>query len=389
MIVPISDNTINHNNSDTPTFRFDTDNNGQNKNSDHHYGSSVNEIQKQITLLEENGKRMLTYNGVNRGQGSKSMGRVKIASYKAKRFKTYQNIIDHGGLFDAQDHRYKDGHQIMYAPPQDIYTAMISFTFLYEPSRQKDIGTKVILYGPVILGALLSAIFQLAANFHLYQIVYDMRHERITLDEPLCPTQSSWLSMALLIACVVTFYAQVAGDIGESFKLCQWIGNLPKWKKEDAQTLEELETGLAVKFTYEKEGDGVEYKFLQIAAGGITKDYRNAMYFVCAIKFVLEILLVIFGSAYVLYSKNAEGLILNSVAMTFISRMDNVAYQYVISSRLKSRLESIPCIGFLSPDAMNPNLRINDCAVCCDVFGGWILVFSMFTACLSLFYGWC
>ena len=138
---------------------------------------------------------------------------------------------------------------------------------------------------------------------------------------------------------------------------------LTKMEKEDVKILEELETGLAVKFAYEQEGDGVEYKFLQIAAGGITQEYRNFMYSICVGKFILEFMLVIFGSAYVLYSPNAEALILNSVAVTFISRMDNVAYQYVISSRLKVRLESIPCIGFLSPDAMNPNLRINDLGI--------------------------
>ena len=113
------------------------------------------------------------------------------------------------------------------------------------------------------------------------------------------------------------------------------------------------------------------------------------MYSICVGKFILEFMLVIFGSAYVLYSPNAEALILNSVAVTFISRMDNVAYQYVISSRLKVRLESIPCIGFLSPDAMNPNLRINDLGICCDVLGGWILVINMLAICLSLFYSWC
>ena len=60
---------------------------------------------------------------------------------------------------------------------------MISFTFLYEPSRQKDIGTKVLLWGPVVLGAFISAMFQLGANFHLYQIVYDIRDTRISLKE--------------------------------------------------------------------------------------------------------------------------------------------------------------------------------------------------------------
>ena len=388
MIVPSS----NHDN--TPTFRFDDDGGGvgndKSKNSSTSSSSSaIDEIQEKFNLLEQHASNISSpFN--NRINGSRSKKKkIKIASYKIKKFKNYQNIIDNGGLFDAQDHRYKEGHQISYAPPQDIYTAMISFTFLYEPSRQKDIGTKVLLYGPVVLGAFISAIFQLGANFHLYQIVYDIRDTRISLKENLCPTQSTWLSMGLLIACLVTFYAQVAGDIGESFKLYQWIGNLPKWKKEDVKILEELETGLAVKFAYEQEGDGVEYKFLQIAAGGITQEYRNFMYSICVGKFILEFMLVIFGSAYVLYSPNAEALILNSVAVTFISRMDNVAYQYVISSRLKVRLESIPCIGFLSPDAMNPNLRINDLGICCDVLGGWILVINMLAICLSLFYSWC
>ena len=80
--------------------------------------------------------------------------------------------------------------------------------------------------------------------------------------------------------------------------------------------------------------------------GGINPWHRALMYLVWAFRATIELLLLVYGSGYVVRAPSPESLLLNAVSLAFIVKLDDVAYHHLCPDYLKRT--KLPVIGLVS-----------------------------------------
>jgi hypothetical protein len=118
--------------------------------------------------------------------------------------------------------------------------------------------------------------------------------------------------------------------------------------QDDAKFL--VENNLAV-MTVKKSvtsNDG-ECKVEGFGAGGFTPAKRAWALTWALLQLAVEIAVMITGSAFVIYSTTNENLILNAVALNFITQIDDTIYRFVINGLMRGWMEGIPVITMLCP----------------------------------------
>ena len=93
------------------------------------------------------------------------------------------------------------------------------------------------------------------------------------------------------------------------------------------------------------------------------------------VKMVGEVLVLLSGSAYVLFADSNENLVLNSVALLFITQIDDVAYSFAVTDLLKGLLNGLPDIGKVDrcqEHAPSTSMFLS------QGFGPWLSLFFLF-----------
>jgi hypothetical protein len=103
---------------------------------------------------------------------------------------------------------------------------------------------------------------------------------------------------------------------------------------------------LAVK-TLVKNDKGEEFRVEGFAAGGFTQLGRIWALFWVLVDVVVNAVVLMYGSIFVLFSGTNEELILNAVALNFISKIDDTAYDFLITRMVKGWIDELPEVGLV------------------------------------------
>jgi len=183
----------------------------------------------------------------------------------------------------------------------------------------------------------------------------------------------------LRLICLVTFVATCACDFKESFHYFQYILRVPmrNGSEQETDALNEVKTSLATKHVVVKHGE--EYKLEVSAFGGFSRWEQLVALGWGLIKFAMEVGLVVAGSGYVLHADSNENLLLNSVALAFVSQIDDVAYNFAVTSAFKTWMRALPQFGliFSVDDDLPLPYKAGKLLWITQFYGQWFQVFFL------------
>ena len=223
--------------------------------------------------------------------------------------------------------------------PSNIFAATASLPLIHAPGHFSSLscGSMQVLFG-LVTSALLTAAAQCICVYYVWGIAYDS-------DGTICTSDRQ--DQALRITCLASFVATVGEELQETINFYIWIGRLPTWHGNDQserRALAKIRCCLGVR-RQRLWVNGVEVEVSSFSRGGIGWCHRFLMYLVCAFKAAIEILLLVGGSGFVLSATTASELLLNSVALAFITQLDDVAYRYFCPDYVKRT--PLPTIGLV------------------------------------------
>ena len=183
----------------------------------------------------------------------------------------------------------------------------------------------------------------------------------------------------LRLICLVTFVATCACDFKESFHYFQYILRVPmrNGSEQETDALNEVKTSLATKHVVVKDSDGNEHKLEVSAFGGFSRWEQLVALGWGLIKFAMEVGLVVAGSGYVLHADSNENLLLNSVALAFVSQIDDVAYNFAVTSAFKTYMRALPQFGLIFSGDDNLPYKASIFLGYAQFLGSWFQVFFL------------
>jgi len=122
-----------------------------------------------------------------------------------------------------------------------------------------------------------------------------------------------------------------------------------------------------------------EYKLEVSAFGGFSRWEQLVALGWGLIKFAMEVGLVVAGSGYVLHADSNENLLLNSVALAFVSQIDDVAYNFAVTSAFKTWMRALPQFGliFSGDDNLPLPYKAGKLLWITQFYGQWFQVFFL------------
>jgi len=214
--------------------------------------------------------------------------------------------------------------------PANAYGAAIAISVVYDYVELSDL---LAFNVPILLGSLVTEICQAMS---IFGVVMCISHKEST-EEHVCSTGSS----GVRFACNAIFLIACMNDLVETFNMHLWLHRIPSSKKSETLRFQ--------RFTSESTtfGPMAAHK----AVSGISLARRAGLYFMLLLpKVVITLMLIHYGSAYVLLSETNEDLILNCVALCFIVDIDDIIYGFTTTQEVKTCLDNMPPLGLLEED---------------------------------------
>lgn len=238
-------------------------------------------------------------------------------------------------------------------PGATIYTAAIVTTLGVSTSDNSFASFLVVL--PAWLVIVLNA----AASLVIIEFIHEIRDET-----PICEA-----NLNLLLLGVVIFNVYNVGEIFETLDIAAWIYN---FKTVDSHQ----------PLTFADADDAGR----QIVSG-MTAWFKSICYLVIVLpKLIVGVLLAFYGSGFLLVSDDNESLILNTVALTFITQIDDLIYESMVPSNIKQCIDDLPAspisyaqkmAGLARPYLVAILLAVITYASCIDSCGG-LSLYSQF-----------
>ena len=232
---------------------------------------------------------------------------LEIGSSERDRIVSNSRIGDEFNLFDSDE---------LSSPPPagSIYVAAIVTTLgvtLEDLSSFGGFFRCVFAISPAWIGLAFNA----AASLIMLKYIKELRDET-----PACEVNTS-----LALLGVVVFNIYNVGEMHETLDLLSWI------------------VGFKTTFSHEpitlgKEGDEEE-----VIVSGMTPWFKFvAILTIVLPKLLISIALAHYGSGFLLVSDDNESLILNTVALTFITQIDELVFESMTPGNVKIFIEKLP-----------------------------------------------
>lgn len=236
----------------------------------------------------------------------------------------------------------------------------------------------ILVFAPLYIAAVSCAVAQGGAIYYVFEINNERWTENNSQGVDQCNPPDTAFYLRLI--CLVVFVATVSGDLKESFNYFQYCRRVPNrtYSDEERDALSDSPVSVLAQEVDLINDDGNEYKLETIGVGGFTWLGRCWAYVWGLVKIAAEMLLLVGGTGYVLYADSNENLLLNSVALTFISQIDDVAYNFTLTTTLKGIVTALPNIGLC--DSENPKYNLGTVNIGAQFFGAWVQLLFLYGA---------
>ena len=268
-------------------------------------------------------------------------------------FDAYQSAIQKGYGYSKVDKNNFEQGELVVAAPETIYSAISLIPTLAAPPAIKNPCMLFFVFFPLFAGAVLSAVAQAGAAWYVFELNANVAADSARQGDDLCsPAGTSYF---LRLICMVVFIATCSSDLKETYHYFQYMWNVPSrvGTEEDRKALNEVDICAPAKLTDqvgEFSGKKQGYRFETFAFGGFLPLERAWAYFWGVVKLAMEVLLLVCGVGYVLYASSNEDLLMNSVALTFVSQIDDTAYSFCATRSFKGYMKGLPQMGFIMND---------------------------------------
>jgi len=272
---------------------------------------------------------------------------------KWKSFEDLETAVKKEHGFGKTD--YTDAQQGQYTIrlPKTIFTAVAAIPTVCQARNCKNLSLYILSTGPLFIMSVLTVMAQLGSIWYVFDVTVETKDAFEEAGVNQCEAPGS--SYFLRLICLCVFVASVLVDLKESAAMAQYVCHIPTMNKsdldeKDEEILKYCNTSLVAKKVRVIKGN--EFNMEVICCGGITTVERMWFWFWIFLKIAAEGLVLFVGARYVLYADSNENLILNSVALLFITQIDDIAYNFAVTDLFKNLLNGVPDIG-----------KINGCTV--------------------------
>lgn len=155
-----------------------------------------------------------------------------------------------------------------------------------------------------------------------------------------------------LLAGMMIFSAVVLSDLKKTGTLWCWLGAIPEREEEDEDLVRSgtkllFQRKLVTRSQPPEGEEGLEH-FIYRPATGISLKLRVCAAVGCILpKLCLEVVILFSGLRFLLNSPDNESVLMNCLALAFITEIDDIAEAYLITPYLLQMRKSIPPIGFV------------------------------------------
>jgi len=229
--------------------------------------------------------------------------------------------------------------------PKTIFTAVAALPTICIPPEEKNYGS-ILCTGPLFIMSVFTVMAQLISIWYVFGITVETKDASEEAGFNQCEAPDS--SYLLRLTCLCVFVASVLVDLKESAAMVEYVCHIPTMNKsdlneKDKEILNFCRTSLLAKKVKAKCRN--YFNMEEICCGGITTIERMWFWFWIFLKIAAEGLVLFVGARYVLYADSNENLILNSVALLFITQIDDIAYTFAVTDTFKIDLNGVPDIG--------------------------------------------
>lgn len=240
-------------------------------------------------------------------------------------------------------------------------------------TRLLSIGSKKKFYRyvlPVFFLLFLSLVLNIC-------MIYGVE-EAVDESEKSCE-EGSWL---LRVGCVAVFILLMMTALKECLDIHRWLYRIPRSTTYQTLRLQKHHTHHVLTVADGRRRAEVTW---YEAATGMTRRERCLIYMLMLFpKVVVSVVLIVYGTAYVLYAGSNEDLVLNSVAMAFISDLDKFIYELFLSTTAKTLLSSLPPLGLAKSE-----LNSHKMGFFVEVYGVWLATSVQVVLMALLITSWC
>ena len=290
---------------------------------------------------------------------------------------TFDDEIIEGIPYDKHLRHQREQGFLEISVPETIYTAVALIVSLGSaPSLASSKFQQIVIYGPLYLASAVSACSQAVALYYVFDMNDQKRKEYWSLGVGYCEAEGT--ALALRMICNAIFFASCVIDLSESWDFYVYLKNIPMRKKEDVPILEELGCGITARRIVVQNLEGVEYSIERVGHGGFTQESYYWAFFCCFTKVCMEVFMLLSGTAYVCYAASNEDLLMNAVALTFISQIDDIAYSFAVTDAFKNIMKTLPKIGFVDECKMT-KYQISNTMAWAQILGPWANLLLLFT----------
>lgn len=195
--------------------------------------------------------------------------------------------------------------------------------------------SQIMLMLPVYLGAILSVVVQ---SFFVYQI----SSIAAAGEDASCSALEEISEIGLLWQCIFVYVGNIIyNDIDETVSIFAYQHQFNLYRRDDVWQ------------------GGLHFRSDGAVTGKICCAARVLIIFLLCAKTALSVCLMHYGVGFLSQSSSKEEVLLNAVAVLFISDVDELVYNLATSSRHKQIMENMPSVLILqtNPDSPDSNME--------------------------------
>eukprot|EP00518_Triparma_eleuthera_P015905 CAMPEP_0197567918 /NCGR_PEP_ID=MMETSP1320-20131121/36412_1 /TAXON_ID=91990 /ORGANISM="Bolidomonas sp., Strain RCC2347" /LENGTH=346 /DNA_ID=CAMNT_0043130159 /DNA_START=13 /DNA_END=1053 /DNA_ORIENTATION=- len=295
----------------------------------------------------------------------------------------FAEAVDAGEPFLKHDYILRWKGNVTLSPPPGLYPCIALVPCLAVRPEYDTWASHIIGFGPMFLAAVASIVAQITALYYVHLLT--LEHHNELGGKGVCEAEGT--ASYLRIVCFGVFVMVQLSELKLAQEFYDYVRNVPNVPQAHRPILRSRNVNV---LTHKKKVKGTsgEFEVEGFAAGGFTRTGRTWATFWALLDFLIAISVLSFGGAFVLYSDTNENLILNAVALNFISKIDDSSYEFIVTRTMKGWLEGLPDIGLVI-GAENAECRVSKGRLIGQILGQWALVAILVVSSVALWKAVC
>lgn len=258
--------------------------------------------------------------------------------------------------------------------PETIYGATVAVLLLLPDSPSR---LQVLSYvTPMLAYSVLCLVMQAWTTLAIAGMVR-ANYENKDPDASLCEGGDFYLRLI----CLGVYTVLMLNSCKTSMDMHRWMARLPTVKQHQMLRMQKFIDNSEQ--SPDDEGFGAEYMSVNKVVTGMTVSERILAYGLLIGKSFVEVTLLYYGSAYIMFADTDENLILNAVALFFVVEIADYLYTFVTNRSVMAYLSNMPQVGLTVAEVKDS--RMGDLDDAWMLLSGFLL--AVFTA--ALYKNWC